>query len=417
MAGIEDIHPFQQLIISLILGLLVGLQRQWADSPLGGIRTFALISLLGTVSAFLADKYGAWVVATGFLGTIAAMVAGNIAKKDKISSSEHSGLVTEFAMMLMFATGALVHIGPVWLAATLAGSLAVILQAKLELHGIVSRFTAKEIRAIMQFVLISLVILPLVPDESYGPFGVLNPHQTWLMVVLMVAISLTGYIIYKFHGAKAGILLGGILGGLISSTATTLTYAKRSKDDPKGTFQNAIIILIAWGMLYGRVAVEVAVVAPQFSAVWIPLGSMFLASALPTIWLWRRSGNHHKGMPKQDNPTELQMAILFGVLYSAVLFAATCAKSYFGTGGLMAVGVLSGLTEIDAITLSTARMVATGSLQQQDAWPVIISAILANTAFKGGLVALWGGKVMLRKIGLPLAATVAAALVLLLASW
>ncbi|MEZ0223310.1 MAG: MgtC/SapB family protein [Alphaproteobacteria bacterium] len=412
---IEDIHPFQQLIISLILGLLVGLQRQWADSPLGGIRTFALISLLGTVCALLADKYGAWVVATGFLGTIAAMVAGDIVKKGKIDSEAHSGLVTEFAMMLMFATGALVHIGPAWLAAALAGSLAVILQAKIELHGIVSRFTAKEVRAIMQFVLISLVILPLVPDQSYGPFNALNPHQTWLMVVLMVAISLAGYIIYKFYGAKAGILLGGILGGLISSTATTLTYAKRSKEDSKGAFQNVIIILIAWGMLYCRVGVEIAVVAPQFHAVWIPLGIMFLASALPTLWLWRKSGNHHKGMPKQDNPTDLGMAILFGFLYSAVLFAATFAKSYFGTSGLMVVGVLSGLTEIDAITLSTARMVATGSLKQPDAWPVIISAILANTVFKGGLVAVWGGKPMLRKIALPLAATVVTALALLIA--
>jgi uncharacterized membrane protein (DUF4010 family) len=415
MSGIEDTHPFQQLIISLVLGLLVGLQRQWADSPLGGIRTFALISLLGTICAFLADKYGAWIVAVGFVGTIAAMVAGDIAKKDKVSSQEHSGLVTEFAMMLMFATGALVHIGPVWLAATLAGSLAVILQAKLELHGIVSRFTAKEIRAIMQFVLISLVILPVVPDKNYGPFDALNPHQIWLMVVLMVAISLTGYIIYKFYGAKAGVLLGGILGGLISSTATTLTYAKRSKGDSTSAFQNAIIILIAWGMLYGRVAVEIAVVSPQFRTVWIPLGAMFLASALPTIWLWSRSGNDNKGMPKQDNPTELRMAVLFGVLYSVVLFAATCAKSYFGTSGLMVVGVLSGLTEIDAITLSTARMVATGSLQQQEAWPVIVSAILANTVFKAGLVALWGGRAMLRKIGLPLGATVATALVLLVA--
>ncbi|TAL27845.1 MAG: MgtC/SapB family protein [Alphaproteobacteria bacterium] len=414
MTGIEDNHPFQQLIISLVLGLLVGLQRQWADSPLGGIRTFALISLLGTICAFLADKYGAWIVAVGFLGTIAAMVAGDIAKKDKVASPAHSGLVTEFAMMLMFATGALVHLGPVWLAATLAGSLAVILQAKLELHGLVSRFTAKEIRAIMQFVLISLVILPLVPDKGYGPFGALNPHQTWLMVVLMVAISLIGYIIYKFHGAKAGVLLGGVLGGLISSTATTLTYAKRSKEEAKGTFQNTIIILVAWGMVYGRVAVEIAVVAPQFRAVWIPLGVMFLASALPTVWLWRQAGNHHKGMPRQDNPTELRMAILFGFLYSAVLFAAICAKNYLGTGGLLVVGVLSGLTEIDAITLSTARMVATGGLQQQEAWPVIISAILANTVFKGGLVAVWGGKAMLRKIGLPLVATIAAALVLLI---
>jgi uncharacterized membrane protein (DUF4010 family) len=145
------------------------------------------------------------------------------------------------------------------------------------------------------------------------------------------------------------------------------------------------------------------------------LGVMFLASTLPTLWLWRKSGNHHKGMPKQDNPTELRMAILFGFLYSAVLFAATCAKSYFGTGGLLAVGALSGLTEIDAITLSTARMVATDSLQQQEAWPVIITAILANTVFKGGVVAVLGGKPMLHKIGLPLAATIATALILLVA--
>ncbi|MDI1229292.1 MAG: DUF4010 domain-containing protein [bacterium] len=406
-------NPFYQLLVSLVLGLIVGLQREWADSPLGGIRTFSLIALLGTTCALLAERHGGWIIAVGFAGTIAAMVVGDIAKMQKIDPQKHSGLVTEFAMLLMFAIGVLVHHDPLWLAAALAGGLAVILQAKPELHGFVARFSTKEIRAIMQFLLISLVILPIVPNRTFGPLDVFNPHEAWLMVVLIVAISLAGYISYKFFGEKAGVLLGGILGGVISSTATTLTYAKRKGDSGKNLSQAALLILIAWTVLYCRVFLASFVAAPQFQAVLAPLGIMFTVSAAATLWLWRNAEKHQKGMPPQDNPTEIKTALTFAVLYSIVLFAVAFAKQNFGHAGLTAVAILSGLTDMDAITLSTARLVANGKLQQAEAWPLIVISIISNTIFKSGLVLAFGGRELFRPLAMPILATIATGIGLL----
>lgn len=412
---IADIHPFHQLLISLTLGLLVGLQRQWAESPLGGIRTFSLIALLGTACALLADQYGEWPIALGFLGTIAAMVVGNIASRSQTTPKNHSGLVTEFAMLLMFAIGVLVRVGPLWLSAALAGALAVILQAKIELHGLAARFTEKEIKAVMQFVLISLVILPIVPNQSYGPLDVLNPHNIWLMVTLIVAISLAGYIIYKFFGEKAGVLLGGILGGMISSTATTMTYARRSKDTDATVPQNALLILIAWTVLYVRVFLEIMAAAPQFQDAFAPIGIMFLASVLSAAWLWRGSDKSHRGMPQQNNPTELRTALLFGLLYSGILLAAAFSKEYFGSKGLTVVAILSGVTDVDAITLSTARLVETGKLLPKDGWSVIIAAIMSNLFFKGVLAGTLGGKRLFKTIFFSWVTTLAVGLILILA--
>jgi uncharacterized membrane protein (DUF4010 family) len=409
----EDLAPFFQLFISLVLGFLVGLQRQWAKDPLAGIRTFSLIALLGTSCALLSDLFDVWPIVVGFVGTIAAMVAGRFTTDDKASEKEHSGLVSEFSMLLMFVIGVLVHSGPLWLPAALAGSLAFILQAKIELHGLAARFTEKEIKAIMQFVLISLVILPIVPDKGFGPYEVLNPRNIWMMVTLIVFISLLGYIIYKFFGKKAGVLLGGILGGIISSTATTLTYSRSSKAGEGNATQNALIILIAWTVLYVRVFVEIKVAAPSFNEAFMPLGIMFLVSVLSTAWLWKSAGRNHKGMPQQGNPTEIKTALIFGALYSVILVGTAYAKESFGSSGLMIVAVLSGFTDVDAITLSTSRLVDTGKLLPKDGWSVIVAAVVANHFFKGVLAGILGGKELFKNILFSWAVTLVAGLILL----
>lgn len=406
----NELSPFYQLLVSLFLGLLVGLQRQWAGSPLGGIRTFSLVSLLGTVCAILAEKYGGWLIAIGFLGTIVGVVLGDLTRVHKADSHKHSGLVTEFAMLLMFAIGVLVHHGPALLAAALAGGLAIIMQAKLELHGMVARFSDKEIRAIMQFVLISLVILPVVPDQAYGPYDVFNPREAWLMVVLIVAISLAGYIIYKFFGEKAGVMLGGILGGLISSTATTLSYSKR-KGNPASA---AVVIAIACSVLYLRVLLAVLLAAPQFKEIIAPISLMFAASAAATFWLWRSKRDYHRGMPAQENPTELRTALTFGALYSIVLLAVAFAKHNLGATGMALVAILSGMTDMDAITLSTARLVANGRLLSNEAWPIIVLAVVSNTCFKSGLVFFFGDRALFKKLVLPFLAAAATGIGLLL---
>lgn len=383
--------PLYNVLISLTLGLLVGLQREWADSKLGGIRTFALVALLGTVCAFLGDKFGAWIVAAGFLGTIAAMVVGGLRIERK-----PSGLGTEFAMLLTFGVGVLVHVGPWWLAAAVAGIVAVILQMKLELQGFADRFDEREIKAIMQFALISLVILPAVPDVNVGPYQVLNPRNIWTMVILIVFISLAGFIIYKMVGESAGVWVAGILGGTISSTATTVSYSKQARKGKE--LQPALIILIAWAIMYIRVALEIKAVAPSFQAAWLPLGILLLVSVGFILWMWRKAGAKNDGMPPQKNPTELRTALTFAAIYSVILVAVAYAKEHFGSSGLHLVALISGVTDVDAITLSTSRLVSGGTLSPEEAWPVIIIAVLSNVFSKGMLTLYLGGKGLFKVI-------------------
>ena len=228
---------FQQAGLALLLGLLVGLQREHAASGIAGMRTFPLIALLGTVAAGLAKQFGGWVVAAGFLG-IAALIA--IHSPKALRRSTNGGTTTDVTMLLMYAVGALLVTGPIAVAVAIGGAAAVLLQFKPELHGFAKRLGDQDLRAIMQFVLITCIILPLLPqrtialwpDPPYGYLNVFNPFEIWLMVVLIVGMNLGGYILYKFLGQDAGTLFGGILGGAISSTATTVSYARMVRNDP-----------------------------------------------------------------------------------------------------------------------------------------------------------------------------------------
>ncbi len=389
----NDLHLFHQFLVSLGLGLLVGLQRQWAESPLGGIRTFALASLFGTVCALLSESLGVWIIAAGFFATVCFAFVGRLKQKEKVSA--HTGLATELALILTFVVGNLTRTGPVWLAAALGGIVAITLQAKVELHGIAHRFNRKEIKAIMQFVLIALVLFPLVPNGQFGPYKVLNPHEIWLMVLLIVGISLSGYIIYKFFGEKAGVLLGGLLGGLISSTATTLTYARA------GSGSGAVVIAIAWATMYPRMMLEVAVAAQNFRSAWMPLGSLFLVSAAAAFWVWKRRPAKHTGMLVQNNPTEMKTALSFAAVYAFLLVGVAFVKEEFGRSGLRVVAVISGITDVDAITLSTSRLVNGGRLDAAEGWTILVIAVLSNLAFKGAIVGIFGGRELRKQILIP----------------
>jgi uncharacterized membrane protein (DUF4010 family) len=186
---------FQTLGVSLGLGLLVGMQRERVQAPLAGVRTFALISLFGTLTAMLSLTLGPWLVAAGVLG-VAAMTAMGNAVNLKLTRPD-PGITTEIAILLMYAIGAYLVLGHVQVAVVLAGGVAVLLHAKPEMHGFVKRLGETDMKAVMQFVLITLVILPILPDRPYGPFQVLNPREIWRMVVLVVAISLGGYVALK----------------------------------------------------------------------------------------------------------------------------------------------------------------------------------------------------------------------------
>lgn len=388
---------FQILGIALGLGLLIGLQRESTSSPLAGVRTFPLITILGTLCALLAQSFGGWILGLGFLSLTAIVCVGKIIELQ--SDKAGLGLTTEIAMLLMFGVGAYLVGGHKAIAIAVGAGAAVLLQYKGVLHGIVARLGETDVKAIMQFALLSLVILPVLPDRTFGLYSVLNPRQIWLMVVLIVGINLVGYIVYKFFGVKAGVVLGGILGGVISSTATTVSYARRTANVSTQSGLAALVILIASSVVFGRLLLEITFVAPSFWSVAAPpLIIMLVVLALLSAGLWFWDKEKENEMPEQGNPTELKGALFFGLLYAVVLFAVAAVKELFGSQALYAVATLSGLTDVDAITLSTSQLVHAERLDANTGWRLILVATMSNLFFKTAIVAVLGHRQLLIKI-------------------
>ena len=377
------------LAIALGLGLIVGLQRESARSELAGLRTFPLVTLLGCVCALLAPAAGGWILAAGLLGVAAATAMGNIAHlRDE---QAHPGITTEVALLLMYGLGAYTVLGDRAVAVVLGGTIAVLLHFKAELHGLVGRLGDRELRAVMQLVLLALVVLPVLPDETFGPFAVFNPREMWLMAVLIVGLSLAGYIALKFLGQNAGIVAGGLLGGLISSTATTVSWSRRTRDHPEASRAAGLVILIASTVVYGRVLAEIAVVArPFLRTAAPPILALSAAMAAAAAALWFMSRSHEPLSVEGQQPADLKTAFTFAALYVVVLFAVAYAKDLAGARGLYVVSVLSGLTDIDAITLSVARLVGSDQIDPAQGWRLIVVALLSNLVFKGAMAAMLG---------------------------
>ena len=386
---LED--TFRTLAISAGLGLLVGLQREMTRSPLGGLRTFCLVTILGTLSAYMAQAFGGWVIFGMLVAVTATLVISNILS---IKSGDlRPGLTTEFALLVMFTVGAYLVVGEATVAIVIGGAVAVLLEFKEGLHGFAARLGEEDVNAVMRFVLIALVILPILPNRDFGPFSVLNPFEIWLMVVLIVGISLGAYIVFKFFGKDAGTIVGGILGGLISSTATTVSYSRRTKQAPESSALAAIVIMIASTILLIRVLAEIWIVAPTLlPEATPPITTLLAVFVILSTVVWFRERSDEPIALDPEAPSELKPAIFFGLLYAIVILSVAAAKEYFGNEGLYIVAAISGLTDVDAITLSTSQLVEAGRLGATTGWRIILIATLSNLAFKGATVAMLGAR-------------------------
>ena len=410
-----DTAVLSALSLALGLGLLIGLQRERAGSELGGIRTFPLIALLGAFCGLLAYEYdyGAIVVAAGFGGVAVLAILANL--RTARTGEDSSGQTSEAAALLTYAIGVLLATGSYAAAIVAGGVTAVLLHAKRPLHEFAGDLNERDLQAIMRFVIISLIILPLLPNQAYGPYEVLNPREIWLMVVLIVGIGLTGYIFYKVFHSRAGVALGGLLGGLVSSTATTVAYARRVAGAPAAATVAAVIIAVAWNVSVARVILEVAVVAPEMLAVLaLPLIVLLVAMGAATgAVMWFSSGKSD-AMPEQENPAELKSALIFAAIYAVVIFASAAAREHFGGGALYVVAVVSGLVDVDAITLSTARLAGSQRMDPDAAWRVILVAALSNVGFKAGAALLLGSAALLIRLAPVLLAALVTGIALLL---
>lgn len=387
------------LAIALGLGLLVGLERQRAHSAMGGIRTFPLLTMLGVFAGTLGMTYGGWIPGAAMLGVAALTVMSNVAKLE--AGKRDPGATTEVAALLMFAVGVALPVGYTIPAVATGAGVALLLHWKGPLHAIAQRMDPDEFKAIMRLALIGLVILPVLPDRTFGPFAVLNPFEIWLMVVLIVGISLAAYLAYRLFGARAGTLAGGALGGLISSTAATVSYARRTRKTPELATAAAVMITIASGVVFARVLFEVSVVAPSLlPQLGPPLAAMlalFAVIASIAYFAWR---GRLASPPDADPPSDLRAAIAFGLLYAAVLMGVAAARRYLGAGGLYAVSALSGLTDVDAITLSTTQLVRAERIAPDTGWRLILVGALSNLVFKGAAAAILGTRALFLRVAM-----------------
>lgn len=399
----------KHLAWSLGLGLLVGLQREREAAPLAGFRTFPLVAAFGTVCAWLARGWGGWIVAAGLLALAVILVMANVLRAR--AGDRDAGLTTEVATLLLFGVGAYIPDGNATVAMVLAATTAVLLHLKPQLHNFAHRLGDHDFRAIMQFVVIALVILPVLPNEPFGPFHALNPHRVWWMVVLITGISLGGYLVHKAAGDRVGVLAGGLLGGLVSSTATSVTHSRHARSQPSLAPAAATVILLASSIVFSRLAVLAWAADPAHALDYLPPFAVLLALlAAFAAWAWRRHEAAPASLPLPSNPTELRSALAFTLLYAAILVGVAYARERHGNAGLLWLAAVSGLTDMDAITLSAAQLSSNGHARPAEALRAILVAAASNLAFKTLLVGLYGGRALLARVAPPFAAAALVAL-------
>jgi len=388
----NGIETWPQFLTSLAIGLLIGLERERTPSAKAGLRTFALVALFGTLSALLSTKLGTpWLLIAGLLAVAGMIIA---AYHNKPAEAEDPGTTTVIALLLCYGLGAMVWYGLPKLAVMLAIAVTALLYFKPELRGMSQRLTRSDLVAVLQFSVLTFIVLPILPDQNYGPYNAFNPHQAWLMVVLISGISLAGYAALHVVGTRYGAPLLGFFGGLVSSTATTLLYARNSRNNPAMSQIAASVIVIASMVVLLRLMVLSSAVAYGAVPGLMPvLAGGFLLGLVVALYNWRNRIKTTKlNIPEMPNPAELRTALGFGLLYVVVLLGAAWMQDFAGSRGLYAVALVSGLTDVDAITLSSLRLFNLGQLSEHQAVTSIAIAFIANLAFKFGMVIFIGGK-------------------------
>jgi uncharacterized membrane protein (DUF4010 family) len=393
-ASLEHIEAFA---VSLALGLLIGLERERKPEPKAGLRTFALVSMFGCLSALIAEVTGnGWIVAIGLLAVAAMMIAAVTIDPPDDGDPPTTSIV---ALLITYGLGAAIWYGHGALAVMAAIATTALLYFKTQLHGITRALTHKDLISILQFAALSFVILPILPDTNFGPFDTINPHQIWWMVVLISGVPLAGYAALRIAGSQHGAPLIGLFGGMVSSTATTMVSPRHARADAELARTATVVILLANLMVMLRLLLVTGVVAPTL--LWslaIVFGPGIVFGLVVAAIAWR---GHADGpalpMPEVSNPTELKTALTFGALYAFVLILSAWLQDIAGSRGLYAVALASGLTDVDAITLSSLRLHNQERLAEVEAVMSIVLATLSNLAFKSGLVVSIGGAPLARR--------------------
>lgn len=390
---------------AIAIGFMIGLQREFAKGGddkeiVAGERTFALFGLVGCFAAMVADELNS---PFAFLGIV--LIVGLLAALAYYVSAlqGHIGLTTEVTILIAILLGAFCYWGYLTLAVAIGIATTGILSVKVETDRLVRALTREDINAALKLAVISAIVLPVLPNQSFFevPFDVLNPFKIWLMVVFISGISFLGYIAIKIVGPEQGIGLTGFLGGLVSSTAVTLSFSQRSKIDKALGKPLALAITVAWTVMFPRILIEVGVLNRELLAVvWVPIVAAGIAGLIYCVYLLLSQKPVEKGDVAVSNPFDLEAAIKFGLLYGIVLLVSRAGQYYLGDTGLFLSSIIAGIADVDAITLSVTELATTGGLQIDTASRAIVVAAMTNTLVKGG-IAILGGSAALRKALFP----------------
>ncbi|MBI2191210.1 MAG: MgtC/SapB family protein [Planctomycetes bacterium] len=413
----EPSELLRAFLIAGCLGGLVGLERQVRHQspeespPVAGVRTFALLGLLGCLCAALSGM-APWLFIAGFLViSVQFMVSYVVVSK----MTGDTGLTTETAGMLTFLTGGLVWWNQVQAAIALTIGVVVLLALKNYFKRLPERFTELDVHATLQFAVLSGIILPVVPDRPMGPFEAFNPREAWLMVVLVSGVGFAGYLAMRIWGASRGIVLTGLLGGFSSSTATTIAMSRRSREAPELSPALAVAVVLACTIMIPRLLLTVSVVnAPLSRHLWWPLALMMLPNLAFSFFLYRQSVSAPAPPLELRNPLGLRTAFKFALLYSVIVGVSKAALETMPPSAIYGISVLSGLTDVDAISLSVARLAGQGRMESRLALQAILIAIASNTFLKIVLASLLGSTPLSRRVAIALGITIFAAVALAL---
>ena len=389
--------------IALAIGLLLGLQRERTQASHGepsiaGARTFPLVALLGAMSVLATGGEASWLTAIAFAGVAALTTVGYLrASKD----GANLGLTSEASLLLVFVLGAAAAAGHREAAAIVGTAALVLIGLKSHLHGLAGKLTDQDEIAFLKFVAVALLVVPFLPDHDVGPYGAVNPRDIGNMAVLVAGVSFVAYVAVKTVGVGRGILVTGLLGGLVSSTATTAALARRSRESPELSARLAAGATAASAVLYPRIVALVAVVSPAFALrVALVLAPMALVTVVTSLGGFFSQRHTTTNVPLK-NPFELSPAIWFALLYGLVVLLVRIAREWFGTAGLYVVGALAGTTDMDAISLTTARLYgASGDGTALER--TILIAAAANTLVKTAIAKMGGAPEYGRRVAFAL---------------
>ena len=404
-----EVEIFLRFILSLMLGALIGAERERYgkkddDFAFGGLRSYMFIALLGALSAFVAHELNKSFLIVAYAGLV-VILAISYYTSIQLSKGKSIGMTGEIAALLVFTIGVLTQTEFLFAAVAITIIVTTLLYLKRHLHGLLNKISEQEVYSTLIFAIVAFVILPFLPNETYGPLAVLNPYKIWLMVVFICGMNYVGYVLIRVLGSQRGIGLTGLLGGLASSTATAITFAGRSKTEKNELIVRLFVFatILANAVMFVRVAIEVAVInRGLLPALLIPLGVMLLVSLACAGYFFKTRGaaDASRQAPiAHKSPFSLGPAIKFGILFAFVLLLVKAAELYLGEMGLYAASIISGLVDADAITLSMAG-IAGVSISEKVATSAIILAVMSNTLVKFVYASFFGSPRFRKMLGI-----------------